>query len=127
MVSLLSSRVLLPSTRECIEFVILITMKAMNDVTVVMKITDRGGQPLWSMSHWMFTRTTPGQELKTAKEPDSTSADWRTVMGRLRISSIDGVADLRWRLRRWGTGTGWSMRLRPAAERLSWATPGWLY
>src|ERR1051325_11129418 len=54
----------------------------------------------------MFTRTTPGQGLKTAKEPDSTRADWRTVMGRLRISSIDGVADLRWQLRRWGTGTG---------------------
>jgi hypothetical protein len=40
----------------------LIIMKAMNSVTAVIKITDRGGKPLWNTSHWTFTRSTPGHE-----------------------------------------------------------------
>jgi hypothetical protein len=40
--------------------VILIIMKAMDCVTAVAKMTNRGGQPLWNTSHWMFTRTTLG-------------------------------------------------------------------
>jgi DNA-binding NarL/FixJ family response regulator len=40
--------------------VILINMKAMDSVTAVIKMTDRGGEPLWKISHWTFIRNTPG-------------------------------------------------------------------
>ena len=40
----------------------LIIMKAMNSVTAVIKLTDRGGKPLWNTSHWTYTRSTPGHE-----------------------------------------------------------------
>jgi hypothetical protein len=42
--------------------VMLITMKAMNSVTVVDEMDKKGGQPLWNTSHWMFTRNTLGHE-----------------------------------------------------------------
>ena len=40
----------------------LIIMKAMYSVTAVIKMTDRGGEPLWNTSHWMFIRSIPGHE-----------------------------------------------------------------
>ncbi len=40
----------------------LINMKAMDSVTSVVKMRDRGGEQLWKTSHWMLIRGTPGHE-----------------------------------------------------------------
>ena len=46
--------------------------------------------------------------------------------GRSRTLSVDGVAGLPRRWRRWETGTGSSMRSKPEVQRLSWSMLGWL-
>jgi hypothetical protein len=40
----------------------LINMKAMYSATAVVMVPDRGGEQLWNISHWTFTRGTPGHE-----------------------------------------------------------------
>jgi hypothetical protein len=40
----------------------LINMKAMDSVTSVVKMRDRGGEQLWKTSHWTFIRDTRGHE-----------------------------------------------------------------
>ena len=44
---------------------------------------------------------------------------------RSRTLLNDGVQDLPWPWRRWGTGTGWSMRSKPEEESRNWSTRGW--
>src|SRR5215831_8662625 len=94
----------------------LIIMKAMYTVTAVLSRLDRGGDTLWKTLHWTFTSITPGHEWKTVKAESCMQVGWLIAVGASRTSFSDGLPVLRWQSRRWGTGTGWSMRSKRAAE-----------
>src|SRR5436190_20003667 len=106
-------------------FVMLIIMKAMQTVTAVLRRTDRGGDTLWRTLHWMFTRNTPGHEWRTRRAESCMRVGWLIVVDASRTSFSDGLRVVPWQLRRWETGAGWSMRLKPAEASLSWSTRVW--
>src|SRR5947208_15916961 len=92
--------------------VILINMKARYSVTAVVTMRDRGGEQIWNTSHWMFTRSTPGQGERIQREKRSTRVDCSTLMGALRNVLTGRKDNRRWRGRRRGTGMGYWMRIR---------------